>query len=443
MLILLGLLAAAAASPSGGAVGRASEDLAARVEEGTDPGKVALAVLAPGAEGLREPFETALAAALARRGQTVLPLRGSQLADAEGAARALGADLLLRVHASLVGSTLALSGEVVPTRPNFFLQGSPAARGAGSRLLAVTTQSDEPTRALAVAARPAVGALRLLPLAELPGRVLAIAAGTVETGVRLAAVTQAGITLLDPHGGRLAFHRLTPQPPGPSVRDPAAVISIGAFGEGRLAYAVAGWPEGEILSAAGDDLKHVGWISLSPTSATVPITAGGAGTLFGAFIPGRGVLADVISAFADPGARPASMRELFGASAAPRPGRVAYAVLAADFTVRLLGPTLAPVLPDVPAVGVGFTLADLDGDGEPELVAPSAQPGTSDRARVVRLGAQPAVTFESTDVEGSLVAGAAADLTGDGLDDAILAAALPGGGTRLWILTADARAAWR
>ena len=42
-----------------------------------------------------------------------------------------------------------------------------------------------------------------------------------------------------------------------------------------------------------------------------------------------------------------------------------------------------------------------------------------------------------------LVAGAAADLTGDGLDDAILAAALPGGGTRLWILTADARAAWR
>jgi hypothetical protein len=58
----------------------------------------------------------------------------------------------------------------------------------------------------------------------------------------------------------------------------------------------------------------------------------------------------------------------------------------------------------------------------------------------VRLGAQPAIAFESSAVEGAFVAGAAADLTGDGLDDAVLAAVLPGGGTRLWILTADARA---
>jgi hypothetical protein len=91
---------------------------------------------------------------------------------------------------------------------------------------------------------------------------------------------------------------------------------------------------------------------------------------------------------------------------------------------------------------VGFALADLDGDGEPELVASAARPGSSDRARVLRLGSQVVTVFESAEVEGALVAGSAADVTGDGLDDAILAAALPGGGTRLWIVTAEARTVW-
>jgi hypothetical protein len=94
-------------------------------------------------------------------------------------------------------------------------------------------------------------------------------------------------------------------------------------------------------------------------------------------------------------------------------------------------------------VGAGFALADLDGDGEPEMVASSAVPGPRDHVRVLRHGAQVAAVFESADVEGALLAGAAADVTGDGLDDAILAAALPGGGTRLWLLSTDARGAGR
>jgi hypothetical protein len=354
----------------------------------------------------------------------------------------LGADVLLRVHASLTGSTLTLSGDVVPTRPNFFLQRVPSARGAGSRLVNATSPADDAARARAAGARPAVGGPRLAPLRELPGRVLALAAGQAEAGMRLAAVTPAGVALLDPRGAQLAFHPLPPPPPGPRVRDASAVVAIGDFAGGRIAYALAGRAEGEVLSAANDELAHAAWLPLPPTSATAPIASGGAGTLFGAFVPGRGVLADVVSAVADPGARLATARELFAAAAAPRPGRVAYAVLGTDYSLRLLGPTLEHVLPEVAAVGVGFALADLDGDGEPELVASAARPGTSDRARVLRLYSQVVTTFESSDVEGSFVAGAAADLTGDGLDDAILAAALPGGGTRLWILTAEARTAW-
>jgi hypothetical protein len=154
------------------------------------------------------------------------------------------------------------------------------------------------------------------------------------------------------------------------------------------------------------------------------------------------VLADLVSTSSDAGKHPASARELFAAAAAPRPGRVAFAVLGTDYSLRLLGPALEPVLPDVPAVGVGFALADLDGDGEPELVASAAKPGSVDRARVLRLGPELVVEYESSDVEGAFVAGAAADVTGDGLDDVILAAALPGGGTQLWLVTAEARPAW-
>ena len=437
MPVLLCLLAAVAAEPSG-AVGRAAEDLASGAVQGLEASKWALAVAAPGAEGLREPVETALASALSRRGQSVLPLRALQLADAEASARALGADQLLRVRASLSVNALVLSGEIIPTRANFFLQHAPAARGAGSRLLAATIPADNAARSLAMAARPAAGTIRLVPLADVPARVLAIAAGTTEAGVRLVAVTSAGVALLDPRGAQLAFHPLPAPPPGPRVRDAAAVVSVGDFAGGRIAYAVAGAPEGEVLSAAGDRLERAASIALAPASAAAPIAAGGAGALFGAFVPGRGELADVIAASPGPSARPASGRDLFAVAAAPRPGRVAYAALGTDYVLQLLDATLAPVRPDVPSVGTGFALADLDGDGEPELVASSAQPGSTDRARVVRLGAQPSIAFESATVEGGFVAAAAADLTGDGLDDAVLAAALPGGGTRLWLLTADA-----
>ncbi len=444
LLLLSALLAATPAEPAGGAIGRAAEDLAARAAEDLTPGKLALAVLAPGADGLREPLETALSGALARRGQAVVPLRGPQLADPEGAARALGVDLLMRVRASLAGNVLALAGEVVPTRPNFFLQRAPGVRPTGSRLVAAAAAADAATRALAAAARPGARPLELVALADLPERVLALAAGTTEGGaVRLVAITPTGVALLDPRGTLLAFRALPPAPPGPHVRDAAAVAAVGAFGGGRIGYAVAGRPEGEILSALNDRLERVASIPTSPPgsslAAAAPIAAGGAGPLFGAFVPGRGVLADLLSPFADPAAHPRSALELLGAAAAPRPGRAAYAVLGSDFTLRLLGPTLDRVPPDVPAVGAGFALADLDGDGEPELVASSALPGPRDRVRVLRLGARVATVFESAEVEGAILAGAAADVTGDGLDDAVLAAALPRGGARLWLLTADAR----
>ncbi|MFT3914819.1 MAG: hypothetical protein QM704_12090 [Anaeromyxobacteraceae bacterium] len=105
-------------------------------------------------------------------------------------------------------------------------------------------------------------------------------------------------------------------------------------------------------------------------------------------------------------------------------------------------PNLAPAGPPLEGVGTGFALADLDGDGTPEVVASSPDPASTDRVRVLPARAGAAPLLEGPAVEGALLAGAGGDLTGDGVDDAVLAAAIStpeGPATQLWIVTGDPR----
>ena len=438
MLLVLSFLLAAAPGGGDGAVERAAEELSLKAVPDPAPARLALLVSAPGCAPLREPFLTALSGALARRAQTVVPLSGAEEDDVEGAARARGADALLRVRVTLSAEELTVLAEWVPTRENFFLQHAVGARPAGARLLTVVAAPDDAARALlGPPARPRPGPIVLRPLAELGGRLLALAAGPTRPGaVRLFAVTTTAVLLLDAHGALLDERGLPPRVEGPRVRDVAAVAAVGEFGAGRIAYAVAGRAEGEILAAPDDRLTRVE--GLPGLGATLPIAAGGAGILFGSFVPGRGVLEDLLALEKDPAARPASGRELFGAAAAPHPGRAAFAVLDCDYTLRILGPTLGPAFPDLPMVGVGFALADLEGGGEPLLIASEASSGPRDRLRVLAPGAPETVLFEAEPGYGPVVAAASADLTGDGLDDVVVATSPPEGGTRLWLVTADA-----
>lgn len=92
----------------------------------------------------------------------------------------------------------------------------------------------------------------------------------------------------------------------------------------------------------------------------------------------------------------------------------------------------------VPGVGTAFAIADLDGDGVPEVVtAANRAPGTGDLLAVQKIGgdgsARPA--RKPTAVPGGVAAIAAGDLDGDGVVDVLAAARAPGETqVELWLL---------
>ena len=435
--VALWLLAAAPAGAASGvgSLAHAAEELAARLAEGTAPDRVALWVSAPGADGLAEPFATALTGALERRGFTPAIIRGRDAP--EQAARSQGADRLVRARlaVSAGGRELAVAAEIWSLRENFFLQRTRPP--AEARLVAFSVPADGVARALA---RPTGGrrlpAPVLVPLFALREQVLALAVLQAGDGASLLAAAPEGLLLLSTAGQRLAFRPLPPTA-GPPLREPAAALAVGDFGGGRIAWQPAGAPEAEVLSSEGGRLEPVARLRAAP------LAAGGAGSLFGSFAPGLPAFRDGVSASADSAAPPRSARRLLGAAAAPQPGRAAFALLRDDDRAEILGASLAPAAPAVEAVGAGFALADLGGEGEAELVASSAEPGESDRVRVLRLFPAAEPVWQSQPVPGAIRAAAAGDVTGDGLDDAVLAAVQPSGETRLWLLTEDPREAPR
>jgi hypothetical protein len=446
--------AAPPGAPEPGALHRAAAELAERFVAGAEGrSRVTLLVLASAREELRSAAETALASALTQRGLTVSVLPAREAPQAESVARTEGADWLLRVRPVLGagGRELTLSGEGLITAANFFLQRAQAPRPRPTHLLTATVPADQEVRQLGRDPRDldthGERRIGIRPLWKIEGRVLALAAGDVgDRAVSLVAVTAEAVLLYSAQGELLDRRGTEKLTPGPPVRDPAATVAVGDFGGGRIAYRLAGAAEGEVLAVPFDPgAPRPARLSLAAALPAAPLCAGSAGPLFGAFVPGRSALADRLEPRFDPAGRPRSPREYQVVAAAPRPGRVAYAALGTDDALQLLGPALEPLGPPVQGIGAGFALADLDGSGEPELVASSAEPGVQDRVRVLRLaGSTPETIFESPTVSGSILAGAAADLTGDGLDDAILAALVPGTApgvsvTQLYLVTGDPR----
>jgi hypothetical protein len=436
-LLALPCAARAAAPPALAAV---ADAVARDVGAPPEGRRAMLLAIESRAADLRAPLETALSAALAARGWTVTPHRGGGEPEAE--ARSSGQDWLLRVRAGLVPGRreLAAVGELIPAWASFFLQRRPEARALPPRLVEAAAAADPETLLLGREARqPGAPFATVRLLARVPGRVLALAVGTPGDAGRPAvvAVTEDAVLVLDPAGGRVAERGAGPaaRPGCVPVRDAAATVAVGDFGGGRIAFQRAGTPRGEVLALRGGRLEPAGSVEGAPLCAPLE------GHLFGAFVPGTSVLADRLSAFVDPAAPPRSDRTLYGAACAPRGGAIAFAALGTDLALQLLGPDLATVSARGPlSTGSGFALADLDGDGVAELVASSADPAAPERIRILAPLAGAPLVLESPPVDGALLAGAGGDLTGDGLDDAVLAAVHAGpAATDLWLVTSDPR----
>jgi hypothetical protein len=419
-LLALPVLLAALAAPAPGAppppaLTAVAADLARGVGPPVDARRGVALRVETRAPALAAPLETALADALSRQGYAVAPLGAGP--DAEAAARASGQDWLLRVQAGLVPGRreVALVGEVIPTWDSFFLQRRPGARAQPPRLVQVRGAADPETLLLGREERPPGAPFaRVRTLARLPGRVLALAVGDAGDGPAIAAATPQAVLLLSPNGGVLA-RREPDRGAWQPVRDPAAAIAIGDFGGGRLAVQWAGAPRAEVLARRGDRLEVVATLPAAPLCATEQAR------VFGQFVPGTGLLADVLSTEVDPSERPASDRTLYGVAAAPRGGKWSFAVLGTDLELQLLGPSLAPTGKSVSGAGAGSVLADLDGDGTAEVVTSVPAVGPQDRVRIVAPGTERPLLFESDPLDGAILAGAAGDLTGDGADDALLA----------------------
>lgn len=449
------LLAAAPAAPpssSASALDTLADGVAAQLGQPAEGRRgLALSLTAEPA-ALAAPLGAALASALGRSGWAVTLLApGVPGAGGEGAARAAAADWLLTLTAGAGGRAdardLVAIGEAVPLWDSFFLQARPGVRPAPPRTVSARAAADAAVGLLLrPARRPDLARLALRRLARLPYRTVALAAGDAgEPGPSILVVSPDAVRLLDAGGTELASRPLDPSARRP-VRQPFATAVVGDLGGGRLGVALAGVNGGEVLARRGARLDRVSALPMAPLATSE------VGTLFGGFAAGRAALQDALALGVDPHLPLRSPGDLAAVAAAPRGGRVAFAAAHPDGRLELLDARLAPA-GIVDGAGAGFALADLDGDGAAELVASLATPAAPDRIRVLPLAAigesaaagQPrAPAFESPPVAGLLLCGAAADLTGDGLDDALLAADVSGpegAATELWLLTADVREA--
>ncbi len=348
-------------------------------------------------------------------GRTLVELKAESPELAEAAARAQALRCLVRVDLSIEGDALVARGDVLSTWVNFW-SGNDATRAAEpAAVIALELPVDAATLALAAPSNPPSAAafkLSAARLAQLSSAPVAVAAGDLDgDGVaEVAVLTEDEVVLLSREGKGLARFDLTALPLSRTpCREPLGALAI--VGP-RVAFFSARRAHGMFLAFRNGKLEPMGALER-------PMLGEG---IAGAWLPGQNAYAALSQGeTAWRGADP-----VVTVSARTHKGLGQYLFVLADGTASLTQGWNG-VATRWKALGAGSALADLDGDGRPEVVtsAPAHKP-KPESLRVLRGPDEPpAATLELGETRVLAVAGA--ELNGAPGDELLVGAWSPDG----------------
>jgi hypothetical protein len=378
-------------------------------------------------EGAPAPLERAFASLLASRlaGAHLAPvvIDAKDASEAEQIARARGVRSLARLTLEVKEARLTARGDALSTWVNFWSGATPTRSGPA---LALTGSTEVDAQARALAELPPAAAppltLALAPLVRLPEVPAAIALGDLNGDQRDEVLVLSGDQLLAYDAqGRELWHAALQQPDATRpCRDPFGLVSVVA---GKVLAWSARRERPELFSLSGKPLGAADGLTLD----TIALRADPG---FNRFLPEVTWAGKAVTL-------PAALQavSVFGALAlVVYPDGTASLPRGAAPTARLVG------------VGSGSALADLDGDGTPELVLSSTRTvGVEDEVRVLTLAeadalaARQGLVVEASPawqqpLAGRALVAASGDLDGDGADETVLGTWLSDGAGELVIL---------
>lgn len=418
-MLLAALLAVAAAPPAAEpSLVRLARAVAEQTAKASPEAPVAVHVEAP-TPAMARAFNTLLSAELAARKLSPVALDAPSAAAAERLAREKDLRSLVRVTLTAENTRVVARGDLLPTWVNFWAGAAPTRAAGGAAALASTVDADAAALALAAIVGPATTAAAplkvvLSPLAKLAAVPAALAIGDLDGDQKpeIGVLTDDELLIFAPDGrplSRFDLRGLTPSSrPG---REPFGALALSAA---KVGFVSARRAHGELLgwSAAGFGRS---------AGQTDEVALDGVGVRL---VPGLNAFAAEAQWFGKPVVLPAPLT-----TTNTRAG-VSLFLFANGTGALSRGVPPAATFTQAPSAAV---VADLDGDGTPELFASSARffPD-GDEVRVLPVAAVEAAAARGGGLSevpaawagltprGRVVASAVGDLDGDGADDVVL-----------------------